>query len=289
MYAFAPKSARIDPLSRRPLAHGATGSRLTTVRIRPGVTVRSSRCGTDVLVVGILMLPASPRRSPARAPHRQPVGPERRRRLRGAASPASRPCGPATPSTTPLGSRGRRARHLVQQPGCITRPRRCGLHEGLDQHGVDQKNRVLSLSDHDGRSAAYRPDRTATSGDAADRPLDSRAESGNGRGNQGRPVIYKSIYMNDLQELGNSVCLDADGLSPRPCRRRRLNSFGTKSKRRPHGRIACLGDDAVGYVARPARLIHRRPEGGAGATRSGSGRADWRPHRASGLPTRQRG
>ena len=28
----------------------------------------------------------------------------------------------------------RRAGHLVQQPGCITRPRRHGLDEGLDQH-----------------------------------------------------------------------------------------------------------------------------------------------------------
>ena len=42
--------------------------------------------------------------------------------------------------------------------------------------------------------------------DAADGLLDSRAESGNGRGNQGRPAIGKSLYKNDLQGLGDSPC-----------------------------------------------------------------------------------
>ena len=37
-------------------------------------------------------------------------------------------------------------------------------------------------------------------------PLDSRAESGNGRGNHGQQVSCKSHCMNDLQQLGNSRC-----------------------------------------------------------------------------------
>ena len=114
-----------------------------------------------------MLKPASPRRPPARA-HRASAtgGAGAASPPWCAASPASRSCGPATRSTAPLESRGRRAGHLVQQwPGSIARPRRRGLHEGLDQLGVDQtNNRVLSLSDHDGRAAAYRHDRTVTPG-----------------------------------------------------------------------------------------------------------------------------
>ncbi len=61
-------------------------------------------------------------------------------------------------------------------------------HEGLDQHGVDQKNRTLSLSDDVGRAAAYRHDRTVTvrgSADGFPRPVDSRSERGNLRGKRG--------------------------------------------------------------------------------------------------------
>ena len=58
-----------------------------------------------------------------------------------AASPASRSCGPrnALDSTARVARSARRAGHLVQQAGCTPRPRRRGLHEGLDQHGVDQR------------------------------------------------------------------------------------------------------------------------------------------------------
>ncbi len=75
-----------------------------------------------------------------------------------AASPASRSCGPTTPSTAPPGSRGPRVESDIssRQPGCTPRPRRRGLHEGLDQHGGDQNNRAPSLSDDNGRAAAYR-------------------------------------------------------------------------------------------------------------------------------------
>ena len=43
-------------------------------------------------------------------------------------------------TTARVARSARRAGHLVQQPGCTPRPRRRGLHEGLDQHGVDQRN-----------------------------------------------------------------------------------------------------------------------------------------------------
>ena len=42
-------------------------------------------------------------------------------------------------STAWVARSARRAGHLVQQRGCTPRPRRRGLHEGLDQHGVDQR------------------------------------------------------------------------------------------------------------------------------------------------------
>ena len=132
----------------------------------------SCMCGTDVLWVGTLMLtPASPRRSPAPARTASPTGRAGAASLPWcAASPASRSCDPATPSMLPPGSRGTTVEpeHLLQRPGCIARARRGGLHEGLDQHRVDQKNRVLSLSDDDGRAAAYRLDRTVTVVDLVD-------------------------------------------------------------------------------------------------------------------------
>ena len=42
-------------------------------------------------------------------------------------------------STARVARSARRAGHLVQQPGCTPRPRQRDLHEGLDQHGVDQR------------------------------------------------------------------------------------------------------------------------------------------------------
>ena len=85
----------------------------------------------------LMLKPASPRRSPAPAHTASATSRAGAASLpRCAASPAFRSCGPATPSTAPPGSRGppRRAGHLVQQPGCIARPRRHSLHEGPDQH-----------------------------------------------------------------------------------------------------------------------------------------------------------
>ena len=48
--------------------------------------------------------------------------------------------------------------------------------------------------------------------------LDSRTESGNGRGNQGWPVVRKCLSMNDLREFGNSRCLDNQGVGTRKAR-----------------------------------------------------------------------
>ena len=45
----------------------------------------------------------------------------------------------ACDSTARVARSARRGGHLVQQPCCTPRPWRRGLHEGLDQHGVDQR------------------------------------------------------------------------------------------------------------------------------------------------------
>ena len=115
-------------------------------------------------VVGTLMLkPASPSRSPAlHAPHQQRVAPPRRRRPWRVASPASRPCGPATPlDTNARPPRRVETEQLVQQPRCIARPRRLG-HEGPDQHRSIRRTGSCPRPTTMAGAAAIPHDRTPT-------------------------------------------------------------------------------------------------------------------------------
>ena len=43
-------------------------------------------------------------------------------------------------------------------------------------------------------------------GDGSDEPVDSRAESGSRRGNDYRPIFFKSRFLSDLKELCNLCC-----------------------------------------------------------------------------------
>ncbi len=88
-----------------------------------------------------------------------------------------------------------RAGHLVQQPGCIARSRRHGLYEGLDQHRSTRRNRVLSLSDDDGWAAAYRHDRTVTSGDGFVGPVCSGSQGGVHRGDDIQPAVSNPLIV----------------------------------------------------------------------------------------------
>ena len=122
-----------------PTLHPTTSGALAGSAARSAsVTVRSGRCGTDVLCDRHLDAEASvPEEVASPCTHR--IGNQSGRS--GVAALVRGPARfsllrPATPSTAPPGSRSppRRAGHLVQQPGCIARWRRHGLHEGLDQH-----------------------------------------------------------------------------------------------------------------------------------------------------------
>ena len=62
-------------------------------------------------------------------------------------------------STAPPGSRGPSVEPDVSSssPAASHGPRPRGIHEGLDQHGVDQEHGILSPSDYDGRAARLPP------------------------------------------------------------------------------------------------------------------------------------
>ena len=102
-----------------------------------------------------------------------------------AASPASRSFGPrnAFDSTARVARSARRAGHLVQQPGCTPRPRRSARGR--------PENRVLSLSDDDGRATArWRcrgPAATPNTG-MTERLPGPRAGSGRRAGGPGGPA-----------------------------------------------------------------------------------------------------
>ena len=132
------------------------------------VTVRAARCVSDVVCGRHLDAEASVPEEVA-SPYTHRIGDRSgqsgvatlvRGLCRFSLSPPPNVCH----STARATRSPRRAGHLVQQLGWIARPRRCGLHGGLDHLGVDQKDRVLSLSDDDGRAAAYRLRRTLTRG-----------------------------------------------------------------------------------------------------------------------------
>lgn len=94
-------------------------------------------------MVGTLMLSQRPRGDASPCTHR--IGNRSGRSavaalVRGLSRFSLLPPRNAFDSTARVARSSRRAGRLVQQPGCIARTRRLGLHEGLDQHGVDQKN-----------------------------------------------------------------------------------------------------------------------------------------------------
>ena len=101
---------------------------------------RRAGAGLMCFVVGTLMpKPASPEEIASPCTHR--IGNQSASPLWCAASPASRSCGPATPSTVPPGSRGPRVESEISpsSPAASHGPRRHGLHEGLDQHRSTRK------------------------------------------------------------------------------------------------------------------------------------------------------
>ena len=122
------------------------------------------RAGTGLMysVVGTLMLtPAPLRRSPAPARIASATGRAGASSLSWcAASPASRFCGPATPAMAPPGSRGPNVEPDILSSAPAASHGRDGVASTkVSISTVGQKNRILSLSDDDGRAAAYWPDR----------------------------------------------------------------------------------------------------------------------------------
>ena len=114
----------------------------------------------------LMLKPASPRRSPAPAHTASATSRAGAASLpRCAASPAFRSCGPTTPSTAPPGSRGPRVEPDISSSSPAASHGRGGTASTRVPISTGRPEEPdPSLSDDDGRAAAYRHDRTVTCG-----------------------------------------------------------------------------------------------------------------------------